>query len=1462
MKIYKYIIWISFLFLGIFYILPIIMLHNSSFQKELSNMVSKYLEEQLGTKVNIEKIEFHFFDKLVLNNIHIEDRSSDTLFSAKKINTNFDFFPLFKSQICINYAQIYAFTLNLTRESENTPLNIKYIMDIFKRRKNQLTKNSISICNFFLKNGNFSYQIKNKKNILNRFNFNNIYLSNITANVQLHKLSNTILKLNLKRMSFVERSGFQVKKLDFDLEMNKNTMKINRFDLNLPASHFLLTKILANYNHVENIFTKKMHFDFQIGYSQLSLKDICFFIPTFLHSQVQLKIMGKFAGSLEDFKITKLSLRENNNLDVNTDIKIHHLDNLHKVRIYAKIKNAYIVPAVLQTVVNKLSLKLFNLPFLAKKVSKFIFNGEILGTLNNLITNVNINTDFGYLQANIRFRKQTVGFLWGKILVPKINVKKYININNNYYGSGAKLAINFNSTFDNYWKNWKGNIAISIKNLDYSSSYDRYSYENIYLLGKFDPSSFNGLLKINSPDGQIYINGLVLLKNKNFEFNFLLKGSNIAFNKFYPTTKYKGLKLSFKANAHFIGNSLNNYAGNILLHKVNFFNDKNIYSIDTICIDILNKKNKKQLLLHSDIINGKIEGLYSIKSLMKIFQHFFVSYFPSLASITQFSLEEKKSNFQLNLTLNNIQELFKFFKLSVIVPQQLHIDGRYNGLYNQLYLNINCSCLDVGDFLVKNVILSLDNKNNYINCNFNGIASSHEENSELIISANFKAINDSIFSIVKWQSNDDSTQYLSKLNFNVKLKLKKSNLEVSAQINPSQIVFNNYVWTIDSTNVFYSLNTNKIDIYHFKARSDKQIVTINGNISKNKNDGLYISLEEVNIGNIFKPLSMGLFDFKGIASGYFIIKDIFHIHQISANLNVRQFIFNDMNIGNITLYGQWDENRQRIVIKGKVANSRNSYINISGVVCPIKEKMFIFFDIHNIEAAFLHKYLGDVVSDFSGQLTGNLHLFGDFNIPTIKGNIWINNGMLKLNYFNTYYTFNNWIKFNPSEVSIQNAIFYDKYRNKAVINALFKYNEFGKFQLTSNLLCKNLLILNTIFNKNLLFYGNIFATGIVTLNGDEKALAIEALLHNNENTIFTINFTKCFDVVDYNFVNFLQKKSDKEIFFNKKKNRANILNPEFHFDLIVNINKKANLEIITNPILDNKIISTGNGNLQIQYDKKNSLKIYGKYTVEKGLCKFSLQNTFLKKFEIVKGSSILFSGDPFMANLDIKASKSVLANISNLEVNTHNQIINNNLPVDCILLFSGQLKSPNMKFDIECPGITTELEKHIKDCIDIREMNWQVLYLLTTGHFDPFLTRAKNKIKFNHNFLTLTSSTLFYQLFNIFENIGNDKFQIEAKYHICEAQIKNRAEIELFLSGTFFNKHLTINTDFSYSKNLVNSNLMNNIFFIGNCDVEYKLTKNGNICFKGFNHYNYPNNKCTASKATQGIAIIFQKDFK
>jgi len=157
-------------------------------------------------------------------------------------------------------------------------------------------------------------------------------------------------------------------------------------------------------------------------------------------------------------------------------------------------------------------------------------------------------------------------------------------------------------------------------------------------------------------------------------------------------------------------------------------------------------------------------------------------------------------------------------------------------------------------------------------------------------------------------------------------------------------------------------------------------------------------------------------------------------------------------------------------------------------------------------------------------------------------------------------------------------------------------------------------------------------------------------------------------------------------------------------------------------------------------------------------------------------------------------------------------------------------------------------------------MNRQIFYLIVLNSFYTAPDYGGNNMG-NWNNMSLLTSTLSTQLSNIL-NAFTDKIQlIGTTFRQSNYGLGNDTEMELLLSSQLLNNRLIINGNFGYRDNPFLNSTQNTIHWIGDFDLEYKLTQRGDIRLKFFNHYNYRNYYNLTPEMTQGLGILFRKDF-
>lgn len=118
----------------------------------------------------------------------------------------------------------------------------------------------------------------------------------------------------------------------------------------------------------------------------------------------------------------------------------------------------------------------------------------------------------------------------------------------------------------------------------------------------------------------------------------------------------------------------------------------------------------------------------------------------------------------------------------------------------------------------------------------------------------------------------------------------------------------------------------------------------------------------------------------------------------------------------------------------------------------------------------------------------------------------------------------------------------------------------------------------------------------------------------------------------------------------------------------------------------------------------------------------------------------------------------------------------------------------------------------------------------------------------------MASSTISSQLSNILSQM-TDKLNVAPSFRSEKGDFSDM-EFDLALSSRLLNNRLLINGNFGYRDRSTS-----NTQFVGDFDIEYLLSKNGNLRLKAYNHFNDQNYYLRSALTTQGVGVVFRRDF-
>lgn len=727
---------------------------------------------------------------------------------------------------------------------------------------------------------------------------------------------------------------------------------------------------------------------------------------------------------------------------------------------------------------------------------------------------------------------------------------------------------------------------------------------------------------------------------------------------------------------------------------------------------------------------------------------------------------------------------------------------------------------------------------------------------------NTEAYNNHISSRLNWSNNSDTT-FCGEINTLALLQNSAHGIDYNIRILPTQIIIGDSVWHIRPATI--DIENGKGHIDRIEVRHQEQYMLIDGLVSKNPTDMLNLSLNDVSLDYIFDALNLKNVVFGGQATGDFIISDLLNgVPRLSTKkFFVKDFSYNHAKFGDLNLYSRWDNENKGILLNGTVTQEGYPNTLVDGYIFPTRDSLNLRFDAQHISLAFLNPFTEKILQNVDGFATGKINFYGRFKALNVEGSAYVDRFGFGIDYLNTRFYISDSIRLTPDAIIVDNMTLTGSENHLGKVNGIMRHKHFKNIEYSLNVSdINNMLVYNTTEKQNSVYYGKVYGSGSISIEGDMQYTGIDINMATDDNSKFTFVLSDNAEAEEYQFITFVDRSRAINNYIRKDSTTPPpIVLPEtsphlLTLNLQIDVSPQMSMNLLMDPSTGDMIRATGSGNIRLEYNTFSDMKLYGTYTVDKGNYNFSLQDLITKDFTIKTGSSISFVGAPKDANLNIEAYYALTANLEDLDESfaTEQDLNRTTIPVRAMLYLTGDLQQPDFRFDLDFPTVTQDIDRRIRSIISSEDMvNRQIIYLLA---LNKFYTPDYMNVGQTHNneLASVASSALSSQLNNLLGQI-NENINIGTNLRSDKGDFSD-VEVEVALSSQLLNNRLIINGNIGYRDNAVNNNT-----FIGDFDLEYLLNKSGNIRLKAYNHYNDKNYYVKSALTTQGVGIMYRKEF-
>ena len=1461
-KSFKYLV----ILIGIIILVPTsfsLILSIPEVQTFIVKRITGHISESIKSTITVGRVEYSFFNKIILTDLLIKDQNNDTLIFSSKITAGIVRLDLSGKMVRLGHIELVQPVVALITDTSGL-MNLTWYLDMLGSSDSTDGKSNgrFAINRITIREGTFLLQNSNGAGTGMTIDFNKLRLTGINGEINDLRIENDSTTLRINDLEFYESGGFLVRSMKSRAVFANHNIIFRDLFLYLDSSIINADHLVFAGDSSDSFqrFSDEVRLDFLFQKSLISSADLRFFVPSVKWLDAAVELSGRISGTISELKGRNIivSYKMYSNLDCDFDLS--GLQDIKDAFIHVRV-NSLKTNAKDFEKIRLPDMTYLNIPEVLYKLGDISFNGNFTGFLTDFVTYGRIGTDLGSISTDISLRPGENSSFKIKGLVKGTNIDLgRISGNSDLLGK-LSMEANVDGVATSSEK-ISGTLTGSIDSIEIN----QYVYRRVSLNGIFTEKTWDGSIKISDKNIKMDMLGLLDFSRELPEFDFTLNLPEANLYKLNFDKNDSTAHLSMLATANFRGSNIDNLLGEIRLLNSTLVKYNTKLDLYNFSLKAFNESNKPAISVRTDFVDADLRGYYEFGEIGNVVKRALASLIPSRFEAPASAKDLLKNEFTFALNFKNTDKINNFFRTGFLLSEKSTV----NGIFYQdsiIIVNANAKMLNFRN----NIFSNLDINANYAGTKFT--ADLKSSSLSLLGQAGLKDFHTKFYSVpdnftfsMNWDNKD---KVPIKGDFAAKGSFSRTNegsegAVLNIEIDSSDIYTGNNLWKIRQSAIRIDSLATHIDRFVLTGRNNSFLV--DGMISGQKEDTIKLEFKGIDLS----PLSQARggekkeeseshvqLNPKGILNGNVFISSALKNPLIESNITVTDFSVLEGKYGDISITSVW--NSARKVADINASNNLNGKRNfeLKGIYDPGIKKFSINGNASNLAVDALNPLLDFFASEITGTVSGKFNLSGEPGGLVLTGALMAENTSMKIDYLQTKYRINDSIRFDKSGIKFKNVRVTDEKGNIAVLSGSVFHKYFDDFEvdLTINMDKNAVFVLNTTVKDNELFYGTAYATGFTTIKSNPNLLSFDISAKTGKGTKIYIPLNAGLSVSEFPFITFINSdtaasEGEKKLKIAQVQTSGSGL--ELNFDL--DVTPDAEIQLLIDPKAGDVIRGTGEGKLNFSLDRKGDFRIYGDYVIDDGEYLFTLQNILNKRFDVESGGKITFNGD--VENADIE----LIAKYKNLKTSLYpilqDERYNNRIPVEPQLILSGNLFNPLVGFNIYLPNSDEETRTYLRNAIATEEeLSRQFLYLLVMNSFysdAPYRSSSGTSTSGTSAMAVTTTEMLSNQLSNWLSQISND-FDVGFVYRPGNKDI-NSQELQVALSTQLLNDKVTINGNFDYR----GEDNPEGTPLTGDFDIEYKITEK--IRFKVFNRYNNPYTG-KGVPYTQGLGVFFKQDF-
>lgn len=1322
-------------------LLPItlmILLQIDSIQNFVVGKATTMLSEMAGTRISIERVDLSFFNSAELEGVLIEDRRGDTMIYAHHISMAINGINFITGKISVGNVTLNQSQVNLYKDSLGV-MNITDVFDRFKPKTPNLDPPNfrLTATELNLLDTRFTMSEFNAPADGVGINYKNMRFEKIDFQAREISVNNYNIWLRLEHLSFVEQCGLNVEHLSSE-RCGVDSSGMYYAHVRLESGRTILSFDSLNFQTKNrswfdwNDFTHQMVLGIRLAPSTLDLHTLGYAANLSIPSEQVSWSGGQVNGAVDalqgqlrgiDFLGNTASVR----------FAITGLPDVEQTLFEGQIEHLSSSGGQTAQAVSHFS----GAPLgqatkeLLERIGAFNATAEVKGLLSDLHFKARLNAVSGgtvaldgrlhelagrvsdrLLSANVSVGTLDVGQIVAVKKLGEVSLKGHVNV---VLGKGR-----FNLAS-------KGEISA----LDYGT----YRFSEITWDGLFSPSGFRGTVASTDPNMDFTATGAIDLSGKapDYEFDMDLRRADLALTGVNKRDSVSLLSAHLSAKA--TGANLDQINGYGSIDKILYINHSDTVRTDKIFLESQNTAALKQIKMFSSFADVSLRGRNSFSQIWRYISQSIERLMPTFPEVSEIVTRTRKQSYKAAPKRSEVPFAEGYYQLSVDVKQANNVaaifvpglevseGSKLNFMFNP-YLDqfrLRASSDKLSTLTWQANSLSVDGGN-------------YADSLALFVTADQFQVGTmrlpdlSVIGGVRNGVISLGARFSDTINHTSALVHTTSTLVRSAaglpqlrtELHATPLRIEGAQWNL--SRALFLMDTTGIAIHGFSLSHNDQRLAVDGRAGRTEADTLSLSLRRFDLS----PASVLIADLgyrlAGRADGEIHLLSTLHAPRLFAAVDFDSLRLNNHSLGSPRLRSTLDRQTGRI----NFAVGENLLEPpIRGYFAVKEQEWGGQIRFPNFDMSILEPLLAGILTQTHGQADVQLALRGKGALPNLSGTVAVKSYSAMVDYTRTRYNLSGTVEVKDNNFTLAPTPFTDGGKGHGVLRAKLTSHYFKNLKYDIEASFTDLLALNTTIKENTSFYGHAFGTGRVSVVGDERHTNINVVAKTAGNSTFVLPLSSASTIESADFIRFVDPDAPSATVRSVRGRAPRAVGAnelDIRIDLEVLPNTLAQIEFDAK--IGDVIKARGVGNLSMHINPtQNIFTMNGGAEITQGDYLFTLMTIFQRRFSVNPGATISWTGDPTNPQMDLGASYRVKTSLEPLMGSQTN--VSSSANIDCSILLSGKLMTPNIRFAITAPSADPEIQNLLRNLLNTEEaMSMQFLSLLLSNSFMPDMGNA------------------------------------------------------------------------------------------------------------------------------------------